>query len=145
MNTDSKIKFDHEKYSAHLRTQFECLWKHLEYQDTYVLKLLSIYFAFSGLFVAKIDLFKGNPVAASILIALVSIVFSILLYRISSLLTELKNNIRQIDLEMHNIHGGEFIYSIPNSYVDSKLRTSKISTLAIILFAIAIISYMCYT
>ena len=145
MIADSKITFDQDKYAAHLSSQFECLWKHLEYQDTYVLKLLSIYFAFSGLFVAKIDLFKVNPAAASILIALVSIVFSILLYRISYLLTELKNNIRQIDIEMHNINGGKFIYSVPNSYVDSKLRTSKISTLAIILFAVAIIAYMWYT
>jgi len=145
MSTDSKITFNKDKYAAHLSSQFECLWKHLEYQDTYVIKLLSIYFAFSGLFVAKINLFKGNAVPASILIALVSIVFSILLYRISSLLTELKTNIRQIDMEMHSIHGGKFIHSVPGSYVDSKLRTSKISTLAIILFAIASIAYMCYT
>jgi hypothetical protein len=109
------------------------------------LKILGIYFAFSGLFVAKINLFKDNPIAASVLIALVSIVFSILLYRISSLLTELKNNIRRIDMEMHKINSGEFIYSIPDSYVDSRLRTSKISTPSIILFAIAIIAYLCYT
>ena len=141
MNDTSQQTFDEKQYSAHLSSQFECLWKHLEYTDTYVLKILGIYFAFSGLFVANINLFKGKELLASVLVSLASVVFATLLYRISMLLTELKNNIRSIDEEKHALHGGKLIHSVPRAYVESGLRTSNIGAAAVLLFAAAVVAY----
>lgn len=142
MDTTSAKACDEERFTAHLRSQFECLWKHLEYTDTYVLRILGIYFAFSGLFVANIGLFKDKALLASILALVVSAVFSVLLYRISTLLTELKKNIRRIDKEMYALHGGTLIYSVPHLYVDSKLRTSNIGGVAVLLVASALVLYL---
>jgi hypothetical protein len=128
-----------QEHSSHLTKQFELLWKHLEYHDSNIFKIMSIYFAFSGLFVAKINLFENAPILASILVAIVSVIFSLLLIRTSSLLTEFKKKIQEIDEIMTEQYGANIIKSIPDNYIESKLRTSQISAITIPIFALIVI------
>jgi hypothetical protein len=128
-----------QEHSSHLTKQFELLWKHLEYHDSNIFKIMSIYFAFSGLFVAKINLFENAPILASILVAIVSVIFSLLLIRTSSLLTEFKKKIQEIDEIITEKYGANVIKSIPDNYIESKLRTSQISAITIPIFALIVI------
>ncbi len=128
-----------QEHSSHLSKQFEVLWKHLEYHDSNIFKIMSIYFAFSGLFVAKINQFDNIPILASILVAIVSVIFSLLLVRTSKLLTEFKNKIQEIDIIIKEQHGANIIMSMPENYIENKLRTSQVSAISIPVFALFVI------
>ena len=122
-------------YSAHLDNQYTMLWKHLEYLDSNVFKLLNIFFVFSGILVVNIGKFLESPLSSALLVLMVGIVFSVLLYRTSELLTEIKTKIKDIDEEKSKLHKLEKFDSIPEKYMNG-LRTSKVGWLSISIFTV---------
>lgn len=82
---------------SHQMNQYEFYCRHLEYQDSNVLKILSIFFSFLGLFIFKIEDFYSHLGLAMMLVFVVGLVFFILLYRTQELISELKKNINKLD------------------------------------------------
>jgi len=71
-----------------LKYEFYC--KHLEYHDSNVFKLLSIYFAFVGLFMFKIEEFYSQIELAVALVISFGILFFVFLLKTQLLLSDLK-------------------------------------------------------
>ncbi len=136
------IKVNLDEHSNHLSKQYEHLWKHLEYHDSNIFKIMSIYFAFSGLLVARIELFKDVVPLASLLVCIAGLVFALLLYRTSTLLQKMKETIVEIDEKKYELHGYYLLNSIPEIYIESKIRASVVSCAAIIVLSLSITIYM---
>lgn len=81
----------------HLEKQYEFFTKHLEYHDSNILKILSIYYIFVGVFLARIDNFYCAELTATVLVTIVGLVVAMILHRTSRLLDEFKDRINDID------------------------------------------------
>ena len=137
----TKPNENEREYSVHLSKQLESLWKHLEYHDSNIFKIISIYFAAAGLFIARIQLFSEHVYLTLVLVMIVGILFYKMLKRISELLNELKKKIVEIDYEKNTLHGYKFC-SIPKMYIEGKNRTSILSYRAIIILTFLISLYL---
>ncbi|MBE8232292.1 MAG: hypothetical protein HAW67_01055 [Endozoicomonadaceae bacterium] len=126
-----------ETYLNHLNRQYEFLTKHLEYHDSTIFKSLSIYFLFSGAFIAKIDLFIKQQSLSAMLVGIVGIVFSLMLLRTAILLTDLKNQIDEVETEICNEFNRTKISSISQKYLGRGLwkatRTSVVGSVLVAL------------
>ncbi len=106
-----------DSHVNHLVRQYDFLTKHLEYHDSTVFKSLSIYFLFSGAFVAKIDFFYPQKELSALLVGIVGTVFALMLFRTSILLSELKQQIDEIDTEIYKMHNQTKFPSISSKYI----------------------------
>jgi len=132
-----------------LDVQYTFLGNHLQYHDANVLKIISIFFGFSGLYIANIDRFAETPSISSALVLIVGVIFALLLYRTSCLLTDLKQRLIDIENQKQKLYGDYFnVTSISDQYIANKLeiksfidfvtklRTSTISVYSVLAFSI---------
>ena len=126
---------------SHKEKQYEFYCKHLEYHDSNVFKVLSMYFAFAGLFLFKITDFYDKKWLAMALVVTVGIVFFVLLFRTQELLGDLKRLINKADNDIDE----NVTLTIWPSYLGEGIlyqlrRTSVLGCLAILIFTI-LVSY----
>lgn len=117
-----------------LCSQYDAIWKHFEYIDSLVFKVIGIYFIFIGAVVAKIDLFLQSKMLSATFIVVVGIVFFVFLHRISGLLQALKMQITAIDNEKSKLHGFHVQQALPENYATGP-RTSMIGKYAVFVFS----------
>ena len=110
-----------KNYLETLKMQYEFVSKHLEYHDSNVFKVISVFFAFCGLYLANLDEFDRAWLPASILAVFVGIVFALLLHRTSNILTDYKITLIKIDYKIKDLVNNNYdIASIPPRYLAGK-------------------------
>jgi hypothetical protein len=133
-----------KQFLGQLDSQYEVLWKHLEYVDSHVFKLIGMYLIFVGALIAKIELFLNSKAISSIFVILVGLVFFVFLHRVSRLLQALKKNIKEIDEERGRLHGFGIIPAIPECYAGGP-RTSEVGKYATLAFSTVLAAYIIFS
>ena len=134
------------EYINALSKQYEFLTKHIEYHDSTIFRSLSIYFLFSGAFIAKMDLFSKQPYLSSALVFIIGAIFSLMLIRTAILLSDLKDQVDKVECLIYKDLEKKQFNSISEKYHGKGLwnatRTSIIGAILILLLTIFLMSFL---
>ncbi|WP_148040306.1 hypothetical protein [Marichromatium sp. AB31] len=143
MTEPEPIPSKEKQHLDQLCHQYDALWKHLEYIDSHVFKLVGIYLIFTGALLAKAELFQETKALSAIFVLIIGMIFFVFLHRISRLLQELKKKIIQIDREKQKLHGMPIIDALPKNYTTGP-RTSEVSKYAVFVFSALLAIYFAF-
>lgn len=115
------------------QSRYEFYCRHLEYHDSKIFKILSIYFAFAGLFMFKIEEFYEQTNLALTLVISVGTVFFIFLVRTQKLISDLKLRINQCGAGSEDTIWETYL---AKGFIMQPLRTSILGCIAIVTITI---------
>lgn len=108
-----------------LLIQYELVWKNIEYLDSNILKIVSLYGVLIGAFLSKFESFYDKPYLSSLLIFIISFIFILLLNRTASMIGEQVETLKNIEnLIEKNV--------LKNAFASTFSKGLKISLLSMI-------------
>jgi hypothetical protein len=118
-----------------LLIQYELVWKNIEYLDSNILKIVSLYGGLIGVFLSKLDSFYDKAYLSSLLILAISLIFILQLKRTASMIEEQVKTLKDIESLIDN---NVFKNAFANTF-SKGLKISSLSIISITLLSVSVI------